>query len=71
MRRFHSDIDVENFSSWRVLRFLKYPPRYRVCHPRMGRDLNFTDTVEKRQKLTEMFAEEEKIGRQVSTTSPP
>jgi 2,4-dienoyl-CoA reductase-like NADH-dependent reductase (Old Yellow Enzyme family) len=51
--------------------FLKYPPRYRVCHPRMGRDLNFTDTVEKRQKLTEMFAEEEKIGRQVSTTSPP
>jgi hypothetical protein len=37
----------------------------------MGRDLNFTDTVEKRQNLTEMFAEEEKIGRQVSTTSPP
>jgi 2,4-dienoyl-CoA reductase-like NADH-dependent reductase (Old Yellow Enzyme family) len=51
--------------------FLKYPPRYRVCHPRMGRDLNFTDTAEKRQKLTEMFAEEIKIGRKVSTTSPP
>jgi 2,4-dienoyl-CoA reductase-like NADH-dependent reductase (Old Yellow Enzyme family) len=41
--------------------FLKYPPRYRVCHPRMGRELNFTDTAEKRQKLTEMFAEEEKV----------
>lgn len=41
--------------------FLKYPPRYRICHPRMGRDLNFTDTPEKRQKLMDMFREEAKV----------
>lgn len=41
--------------------FLKYPPRYRVCHPRMGSDLNFTDTAEKRRKLMDMFREEQKI----------
>jgi NADPH2 dehydrogenase len=41
--------------------FLKYPPRYRVCHPRMGPELNFTDTEEKRRKLADMFAQEEKI----------
>lgn len=41
--------------------FLKYPPRYRVCHPRMGPDLNFTDTVEKRRKLADMFAQEKKV----------
>jgi 2,4-dienoyl-CoA reductase-like NADH-dependent reductase (Old Yellow Enzyme family) len=49
--------------------FLKYPPRYRVCHPRMGPDLNFTDTPEKRRKLTEMFAEEAKTARQASAGS--
>lgn len=38
--------------------FLKYPPRYRVCHPRMGPELNFTDTAEKRAKLAAMLAEE-------------
>jgi 2,4-dienoyl-CoA reductase-like NADH-dependent reductase (Old Yellow Enzyme family) len=43
--------------------FLKYPQRYRVCHPRMGPDLNFTDTAEKRQKLTDMIREEAKIGQ--------
>jgi 2,4-dienoyl-CoA reductase-like NADH-dependent reductase (Old Yellow Enzyme family) len=43
--------------------FLKYPPRYRVCHPRMGSDLIFPDTEEKRRKLADMFAQEEKIAR--------
>jgi 2,4-dienoyl-CoA reductase-like NADH-dependent reductase (Old Yellow Enzyme family) len=43
--------------------FLKYPPRYRIAHPRMGRDLNFTDTAEKRQKLIDMFRAEEKAHR--------
>jgi NADPH2 dehydrogenase len=38
--------------------FLKYPQRYRVCHPRMGRDLVFTDSPERRKQLTEMFREE-------------
>jgi 2,4-dienoyl-CoA reductase-like NADH-dependent reductase (Old Yellow Enzyme family) len=41
--------------------FLKYPPRYRVCHPRMGRDLVFTDSPERRKQLMEMFREEEKV----------
>jgi 2,4-dienoyl-CoA reductase-like NADH-dependent reductase (Old Yellow Enzyme family) len=43
--------------------FLKYPPRYRVCHPRMGPELNFTDTAEKRRKLLDMFAQEQKVAR--------
>jgi 2,4-dienoyl-CoA reductase-like NADH-dependent reductase (Old Yellow Enzyme family) len=42
--------------------FLKYPPRYRNCHPRMGAELNFTDTDEKRRKLLDMFREEQKAG---------
>ena len=43
--------------------FLKYPPRYRIAHPRMGRELNFTDTAEKRKKIMEMLREEEKVQR--------
>ena len=39
--------------------FLKYPPRYRVCHPRMGSALNFTDTREKKQQLLHMFQQEQ------------
>ena len=39
--------------------FLKYPPRYRVCHPRMGAKLNFTDTLEKKQQLLHMFQAEQ------------
>jgi 2,4-dienoyl-CoA reductase-like NADH-dependent reductase (Old Yellow Enzyme family) len=41
--------------------FLKYPPRYRICHPRMGAELNFTDTAEKRAKIAAMLAEEAKV----------
>jgi 2,4-dienoyl-CoA reductase-like NADH-dependent reductase (Old Yellow Enzyme family) len=50
--------------------FLKYAPRYRVTHPRMGRELNFTDTEEKRQKLTAMLAEEENVARAAANTRP-
>ncbi len=39
--------------------FLKYPPRYRVCHPKMGTKLNFTDTTEKKQQLLHMFQQEQ------------
>ena len=39
--------------------FLKYPPRYRVCHPKMGAALNFTDTKEKKQQLLFMFQSEQ------------
>jgi 2,4-dienoyl-CoA reductase-like NADH-dependent reductase (Old Yellow Enzyme family) len=46
--------------------FLRYPPRYRVCHPRMGAELNFTDTEEKRAKLSMMLAEEGKIAQKAS-----
>ncbi len=41
--------------------FLKYPPRYRVCHPRMGSTLNFTDTTEKKQQLIHMFQAEQEM----------
>ena len=39
--------------------FIKYPPRYRVCHPRMGETLNFTDSPEKRKQLLQMFKQEQ------------
>ena len=39
--------------------FLKYPPRYRVCPPKMGSALNFTDTREKKQQLLHMFQQEQ------------
>ena len=41
--------------------FLKYPPRYRICHPGMGRDLNFAESAEKRQKLMDMFRREAEL----------
>ncbi len=41
--------------------FLKYPPRYRVCHPKMGPALNFTDTKEKKQQLLHMFQAEQQV----------
>jgi 2,4-dienoyl-CoA reductase-like NADH-dependent reductase (Old Yellow Enzyme family) len=41
--------------------FLKYPPRYRVAHPKMGSTLNFTDTREKRDQLTRMFHAEQEL----------
>ena len=41
--------------------FLKYPPRYRVCHPKMGETLNFTDSPEKKRQLTFMFQAEQEM----------
>ena len=38
---------------------LKYPPRYRVCHPKMGETLYFTDTPEKQKQLIHMFQAEQ------------
>jgi 2,4-dienoyl-CoA reductase-like NADH-dependent reductase (Old Yellow Enzyme family) len=41
--------------------FLKYPPRYRVCHPKMGSALNFTDSPEKKRQLIHMFQAEQEM----------
>ena len=40
---------------------LKYPPRYRVCHPKMGDKLYFTDQPEKKQQLIHMFQAEQEM----------
>ena len=43
--------------------FLKYPPRYRNAHPRIGAAMDFPESPEKRRRLMEVMREEERLAR--------
>lgn len=41
--------------------FLKYPPRYRNAHPRIGQAMDFAESPEKRRRMLEVMREEERV----------
>jgi len=41
--------------------FLKYPARYRNAHPRIGQEMDFPESAEKRRRLLEVMREEERV----------
>jgi 2,4-dienoyl-CoA reductase-like NADH-dependent reductase (Old Yellow Enzyme family) len=43
--------------------FLKYPPRYRNAHPRIGQEMDFPESPEKRRRLLEVMREEERVSQ--------
>jgi 2,4-dienoyl-CoA reductase-like NADH-dependent reductase (Old Yellow Enzyme family) len=43
--------------------FLKYPARYRNAHPRIGQEMDFPESPEKRRRLLEVMREEERVSQ--------
>jgi 2,4-dienoyl-CoA reductase-like NADH-dependent reductase (Old Yellow Enzyme family) len=43
--------------------FLKYPARYRNAHPRIGQQMDFPESAEKRRRLLEVMREEERVAQ--------
>jgi 2,4-dienoyl-CoA reductase-like NADH-dependent reductase (Old Yellow Enzyme family) len=43
--------------------FLKYPARYRNAHPRIGQEMDFPESAEKRRRLLEVMREEERVSQ--------
>jgi 2,4-dienoyl-CoA reductase-like NADH-dependent reductase (Old Yellow Enzyme family) len=43
--------------------FLKYPARYRNAHPRIGQEMDFPESAEKRRRMLEVMREEERVSR--------
>ena len=41
--------------------FLKYPPRYRNAHPRIGQEMDFPESPEKRRRMLDVMREEERV----------
>jgi 2,4-dienoyl-CoA reductase-like NADH-dependent reductase (Old Yellow Enzyme family) len=44
--------------------FLKYPPRYRNAHPRIGMAMDFPESAEKRRRMLDVMREEERVSQQ-------
>ena len=49
--------------------FLKYPPRYRNAHPRIGQEMDFPESPEKRRRMLDVMREEERVS-QAAVGSP-
>jgi 2,4-dienoyl-CoA reductase-like NADH-dependent reductase (Old Yellow Enzyme family) len=43
--------------------FLKYPPRYRNAHPRIGQEMDFPESPEKRRRMLDVMREEERVSQ--------
>jgi 2,4-dienoyl-CoA reductase-like NADH-dependent reductase (Old Yellow Enzyme family) len=43
--------------------FLKYPARYRNAHPRIGQEMDFPESAEKRRRMLEVIREEERVSQ--------
>jgi 2,4-dienoyl-CoA reductase-like NADH-dependent reductase (Old Yellow Enzyme family) len=43
--------------------FLKYPPRYRNAHPRIGQEMDFPESAEKRRRMLDVMREEERVSQ--------
>ena len=43
--------------------FLKYPPRYRNAHPRIGHEMDFPESPEKRRRMLDVMREEERVSQ--------
>jgi 2,4-dienoyl-CoA reductase-like NADH-dependent reductase (Old Yellow Enzyme family) len=43
--------------------FLKYPARYRNAHPRIGQEMDFPESAEKRRRMLEVMREEERVSQ--------
>ena len=43
--------------------FLKYSARYRNAHPRIGQEMDFPESAEKRRRLLEVMREEERVSQ--------
>jgi 2,4-dienoyl-CoA reductase-like NADH-dependent reductase (Old Yellow Enzyme family) len=43
--------------------FLKYPPRYRNAHPRIGQEMDFPESAAKRRRLLDVMREEERVSQ--------
>jgi 2,4-dienoyl-CoA reductase-like NADH-dependent reductase (Old Yellow Enzyme family) len=43
--------------------FLKYPPRYRNAHPRIGQEVDFPESPEKRRRMLDVMHEEERVSQ--------
>jgi 2,4-dienoyl-CoA reductase-like NADH-dependent reductase (Old Yellow Enzyme family) len=43
--------------------FLKYPARYRNAHPRIGQEMDFPESAEKRRRMLEVMREEARVSQ--------